>query len=83
MSTLTLTLPRADAERLAELASRGGMTVEEAAAEAVRAQLDADSAARSEIEAGLAELDAGAGLSLEQYEREMDAFMIELRASRG
>ena len=83
MSTLTLTLPRADAERLAQLAARTGMTLEEAAAEAVKAQLDADAAARMEIEAGLAEIDAGAGVSLDIYEREMDAFMNELRAARG
>jgi len=83
MSTLTLTLPKADAERLAQLAARTGMTLEQAAADAVKAQLDADAAARREIEAGLAELDAGAGVSLEDYEREMDAFMNELRRARG
>jgi predicted transcriptional regulator len=83
MSTLTLTLPKTDAERLVKLAERDGVTVEEAAARAVRAQLDADAAARQEIEAGLAELDAGKGVSLEDYEREMDVFVNELRAARG
>ncbi len=83
MSPLTVTLPPADVERLSKVAARAGMTLEEAAAEAVKAQLDADTAARKEIETGLAELDAGAGLSLDDYEREMDAFMKELRASRG
>jgi predicted transcriptional regulator len=34
----------------------------------------------AEIEAGLAELDAGAGMPLEDYEREMDAFMAKLQA---
>ena len=33
----------------------------------------------AEIEAGLAELDAGEGMTLEAYEREMDAFMAELQ----
>jgi predicted transcriptional regulator len=83
MSVISLKLPEADAARLAELAAREGRTPESIAAAAVRARLDADAAARAEIEAGLAELDAGAGMTLEAYEREMDAFMAELRSGHG
>ena len=68
---------------MAEVAARSGVTIEQAAAAAVRAQLDADSAAREEIEAGLAELDAGAGMNLEDFEREMDGFMHDLQRGRG
>ncbi len=83
MSTLSLTLPEGDADRLAEIAARAGVTMEQAAATAVRAQLDADEAARREISAGLAELDAGQGMTLEAYEREMGAFMAQPRPVRG
>lgn len=83
MSVVFVTLPEQDAERLAELARRVGATPEEVAASAVKARLDADAAARRDIEGGLAELDAGQGLSLEDYEREMDAFMADLSARRA
>lgn len=83
MSVVSVTLPEQDAKRLAELARREGATPEEVAASAVKARLDADAAARREIEAGLAELDAGQALSLEDYEREMDAFMADLSARRA
>lgn len=83
MSTLSLTLPKADAERLAEIAAREGVSLEAAAAAAVKAQLDADAHGIEEIEAGLAELDAGRGMSLEAYEREMDMFMAQLTPARG
>ena len=71
MSTLSFDLTDADKDRLAAIAAREGMTLEEAAAAALKAQLDADAAARAEIEAGLAELDAGDGMSLDDFEREM------------
>jgi predicted transcriptional regulator len=83
MSVISVKLPEADAQRLAELAARVGETPEAIAAAAVRERLDADAAARGEIEAGLAELDAGAGMTLDDYEREMDAFMAELEGKRG
>src|SRR5690606_20564362 len=77
MSTLTVEIEDGDKNRLADVARRAGISVEEAAAAAVK--LEADAAARREIEAGLAELDAGAGVSLEDVEQEMDAFMRDLR----
>jgi len=83
MSSLTLVLSDADKARLSQIAAQRGVTLEEAAAAAVKAQLDADAAARREIEAGLAELDAGAGMSLEDFEREMDSFMRDMRLGRG
>ncbi|MBC7770513.1 MAG: hypothetical protein H7124_17160 [Phycisphaerales bacterium] len=83
MSTVSPDLTDADKKRLADMAERRGITLEEAAASAVKAQLDADAAARLEIEAGLAELDAGAGMSLEDFEREMDGFVSDLHRSRG
>jgi predicted transcriptional regulator len=83
MSVISVKLPKADADRLAELAAREGQTPEDFAAAAVRDRLEADAAARREIEAGLAELDVGGGMTLEEYEREMDAFMAELQARRG
>lgn len=83
MSVISVNLPKADAERLAELAAREGETPESIAAAAVRARLDADANDRAEIQAGLAEIEAGAGMTLEGYEREMDAFMAELQAGRG
>jgi predicted transcriptional regulator len=83
MSVVSVTLPEQDVERLAELARREGATPEAVAASAVKARLDADAAARREIEAGLAELDAGRALSLEDYEREMDAFMADLSKQRA
>mgnify|MGYP000988194770 CR=1 FL=1 len=83
MSVVSVTLPDEDAHRLAELARREGATPEEVAAAAVRARLDADAAARHEIEAGLADLDAGNAISLDDYEREMDAFMADLQARRA
>jgi predicted transcriptional regulator len=83
MSVISVKLPEADAKRLAELAAREGETPEAIAAAAVRERLDADSASRGEIEAGLAELDSGAGMTLDAYEREMDAFMADLQAGRG
>jgi predicted transcriptional regulator len=83
MSVVSVTLPDDDADRLAELARREGATPEEVATAAVKARLDADAAARREIEAGVAELDAGRGLSLQDYEREMDAFMADLQTRRG
>jgi predicted transcriptional regulator len=83
MSTLTLNLADADKKRLAEIAAQRGVSVEEAAASAVKAQIEADAAARKEVEAGLLELDAGDGLSLEDFEREMDGFMRDLPLGRG
>jgi predicted transcriptional regulator len=83
MSTLTLNLPKVDADRLTEIAARQGISMADAAAAAVTAQLDADAAARAEIEAGLGELDAGQGLSLDAYERELDAFLKQLPPARG
>ncbi len=83
MSTLSLTLPKTDADRLAAVAAREGVSVEQATIAAVKAHLDADAADRAEIVAGLAELDAGQGMSLDQYEREMDAFIATLGAARG
>jgi predicted transcriptional regulator len=83
MSVVHLNLADRDAERLADLARREGATPEEVAAAAVKARLEADEASRRAIEAGLAELDAGEGLSLEDYEREMDAYMTKLQAPRG
>ncbi|MEJ0059038.1 MAG: hypothetical protein WDM79_05440 [Terricaulis sp.] len=80
MSDLTLTLASDDAQRLAELAAREGVTPEQLAEQAVRARLDEDAAWRAEVEAGLAELDAGKSMSFEDFEREMDTFMTELRA---
>lgn len=81
MSTLTVEIEDGDKNRLADVARRAGISVEEAVAAAVK--LEADAAARREIEAGLAELDAGAGVSLEDVEQEMDAFMRDLRLGRG
>ena len=83
MSVVSVTLPEDDADRLAELARREGATPEEVAAAAVKARWDAVAAARREIEAGLAELDAGESVTLEDYEREMDVFMAELQARRA
>lgn len=83
MSTLSVTLIEGDAERLAELAAREGVTPEQAAAAAVRARLDEDAAWRGEVAAGLAELDAGLGMTLADFEREMDAFVAQLPAARG
>ncbi len=83
MSNLTLNLTPDDEERLARVARAAGLSLEEAATAAVRAQLDADAAARREIEAGIAEIDAGAGITLEAFEREMDAFMAGLSSRRA
>lgn len=83
MSVISVKLPEGDADRLAELAAREGQTPEAVAAAAVQARLDADASDRAEIEAGLAQLDAGEGMTIEVYEREMDAFMAELQAGRG
>ncbi len=83
MSVISVKLPEADAERLAEFAAREGETPEAVAAAAVQARLDADARDRAEIETGLAQLDAGDGMTLEVYEREMDAFIAELQAGRG
>jgi predicted transcriptional regulator len=83
MSVISVKLLEADVKRLAELAAREGETPEAIAAAAVRERLDADAAAQGEVEAGLAELDSGAGMTLEAYEREMDAFMSDLQAERG
>lgn len=83
MSEISVKLAEADAKRLADLAARQGETPEAVAAAAVRERLDADAAARREVEAGIAELDAGAGMTLEAYEREMDAFMADLQTERG
>lgn len=82
MTTLSIDLQRDDAERLADLAKREGVTPEALALDAVRARIE-DSAWRAEVEAGIAELDAGQGLSMDDFEREMDAFMRQLRASNG
>ncbi len=82
MTPLVLILPEADRARLADIAARAGVTPEEAAAAAVKARIAADNAARAEIEAGVAELDDGLGLTLEDYEQEMDAFMSVLQARR-
>lgn len=83
MTTISFSLPDADAKRLAELAAREGLTPEEAVAAAVQARLDVEAREHREIEAGLAELDAGKGVSLAAYEREMDAFMASIRAKRA
>lgn len=83
MSTISLKLAEADAKRLVELAAREGVTPEEAAVRAVKERLDADLAARREIEAGLSELDDGQGMTLADYEREMDAFMSVLQSERA
>jgi predicted transcriptional regulator len=78
MTKLSLTLPKSEADRLAQIAARHGVSIEEAATAALVAQLDDDGAARAEIEAGLAELDAGSGVAMEDYEREMDALIEQL-----
>lgn len=83
MSSLSLTLPESDAARLAEVAAREGISLEQAAAAAVKSHLDGEEVARREIEAGLVELDAGQGMTLDAYEREMDAFMARLPPARG
>jgi predicted transcriptional regulator len=83
MLVVSLNLAEDDAKRLAELAAREGKTPEAVAAAAVRARLDADAASRKAIEVGLAELDAGAGMTLDAYEREMDGFMADLLAGRA
>jgi len=83
MSVISVKLPERDVERLAELAAREGETPEAIAAAAVQARLDADARDRAEIEAGLSQLDAGEGMTLDAYEREMDVFMAELQAGRG
>lgn len=83
MSTVTITLPQAEAERLAELAKREGATPEAVVEAAVRARLDDDAQWEAEVQAGLADLDAGRSLTLEDFEREMDEFMNGLRAARG
>ena len=83
MSTVTINLPQADAERLAELAKREGATPEALAEAAVRARLDDDALWEGEVLAGLADLDAGRSLALDDFEREMDEFMSGLRQARG
>jgi predicted transcriptional regulator len=80
MSSVTIDLPKDDAERLAELARREGATPEEIARDAVRAKLDEESAWDAEVRAGIAEMDAGQGMTLADFEREMDDFMAGLRA---
>ena len=81
--TLQLTLLKADSERLAALAKREGVTPEALAAAAVRARLDEEAKSAAQVEAGLAELDAGQGMTIEDFEREMDGFMGSLAAQRG
>lgn len=83
MTTLSVTLSTADADRLAELAKREGATPEQFATAAVQARLQDDAAWQAEIVAGLAELDRGEGVSMEQFEQEMDAYMADLRARHG
>jgi predicted transcriptional regulator len=83
MSSLTITLPQDEAQRLAELAKREGATPEAVAEAAVRARLDEDACWEVEVKAGIADLDAGHSLTLENFEREMDEFMSALRAARG
>ena len=83
MSTLSVTQPKADAERLVEPAAREGATPEQVALAAVRARLEADAAWCGEVAAGLAELDAGVGMTLADFEREMDAFVAQSPAARG
>jgi predicted transcriptional regulator len=82
MTTVSIDLEREEVERLAELAKREGKTPEALAADAVRSHLD-DAAWRAEVEAGMAEIDAGHSETFEDFEREMDAFMNQLRAARG
>ena len=83
MTTLSINLPSDEAERLAELAQREGKTPEAVALDAVRARIDGDAAWIADVEAGLAELESGAGVTMEDFEREMDAFMHQLRATPG
>jgi len=83
MSTLTITLPHEEAERLAELAKREGATPEALAAAAVRARLNEDALWEAEINAGIADLETGRSLSLEDFEKEMDEFMSTLRTTRA
>jgi hypothetical protein len=42
-----------------------------------------DPGGRAEVEAGFAELDAGEAISIEDFEREMDAFMASLPLGGG
>jgi predicted transcriptional regulator len=83
MTTLSVTLSAAEADRLAELAKREGATPEQFATAAVQARLQDDAAWQAEILAGLAELDRGEGVPMEQFEQEMDAYMAGLRARQG
>jgi predicted transcriptional regulator len=83
MSILSVTLAEAESERLKELAAREGATPEEIALAALRARLDQDAADTGQIMQGLAELDAGQGMTNEDFEREMDAFMAQLPAQRA
>ena len=83
MSILSVTLAEAESERLNELAAREGATPEQIALAALRARLDQDAADTSQIVQGLAELDSGQGMTNEDFEREMDAFMAQLPAQRA
>ena len=83
MTTLTITLPNDEAERLADLAKREGATPEAVAEAAVRARLDDDAAWEAQVKAGLADLEAGRTLTIDDFEREMDEFMSGLRPARG
>lgn len=80
MSSLTIDLPKDDAERLAELARRQGATPEAIAREAVRAKLDEESSWDTEVRAGIAEIDCGQSMTLADFEREMDEFVASLPA---
>jgi predicted transcriptional regulator len=80
MSSLTIELPQDEAERLAELAKREDATPEAIARDAVRAKLDEEAAWDAEVRAGIADMDAGAGMTLADFEREMDDFVRDLRA---
>ena len=80
MSSLTIDLPQEEADRLADLAKREGATPEALARDAVRARLSEEEAWDAEVRAGIAELESGAGMTLADFECEMDDFMHGLRA---
>jgi predicted transcriptional regulator len=83
MSSFTIDLPQDEADRLAELAKREGATPEAFARDAVRARLGEEAGWEAEVRAGLAELEVGGGMTLEDFEREMDDFMRGVRVGRG
>ena len=73
-----------DAEaRLRAAAEALGDSVEETAALALQEWLTDDADWAASVEAGLAEIDRGEGMSRDAFEAEMDVFMADLNASKG